>query len=155
MVGSVVKGASPRAVTSHLSGFRQFILRGSVIDLAVGIIIGAAFESVVSAVVKDLFTPLIAAIFGKPDFSNLAFTINNSTFKYGDLINQVISLLIIAAVLFYFIVLPYSAFRARFDRAPDPEPSSVDCPFCLSRIPAGARKCAFCGTDQPAVAGAG
>lgn len=133
-----------------MSGFRAFLLRGNVIDLAVGIVVGAAFGTVVQAFVKDLLTPLIAAVFARPDFSNLAFTINKSTFKYGDMINAVVSFVIIAAVVYYFVVLPYAAFRARFEPPPEPAPKTKKCHECLSEIPAEARRCAFCASPQEA-----
>ncbi|GAC1658775.1 MAG: large conductance mechanosensitive channel protein MscL [Candidatus Dormibacteraceae bacterium] len=131
-----------------MTGFKTFLLRGSVVDLAVGIIIGAAFGTVVQALVKDLVTPLVAALFGKPDFGGLYFTVNNSRFLYGDFLNALLAFLIVAAVVYYFIVLPYAGFRSRFEPAPTPAPEVKDCPWCLSPIPVGARKCAFCATDQ-------
>src|ERR1700736_5773410 len=105
-----------------MKGLRAFVLRGNVVDLAVGIVIGAAFGTVVTALVKDFVTPLIAAIFGKPDFSGLYFTINNSKFLYGDFINAALIFVMIAAVVYYFVVLPYTAFQERFEKGPAPEP---------------------------------
>jgi len=131
-----------------MTGFKAFLLRGSVVDLAVGIIIGAAFGTVVQALVKDLVTPLVAALFGKPDFGGLYFTVHNSRFLYGDFLNALLAFVIVAAVVYYFIVLPYAGFRSRFEPAPTPAPETKDCPWCLSSIPVGARKCAFCATDQ-------
>ncbi len=133
-----------------MSGFKAFLLRGNLVDLAVGIVIGIAFGALVTAFVKDLITPLIAALFGKPDFSALSFTINNSKFTYGDFINVVIAFLIIGVVMYFFVVVPYARFRARFEPAPQPAPEMKDCPFCLSNIPAHATRCAFCTSDLTA-----
>lgn len=129
-----------------MRGFRQFILRGNVVDLAIAVVIGAAFGAVVSALVKDLITPLIAAIGGKPDFSKLSFTINNSHFLYGDFINAILAFLIIAAVVYYLIVLPYTRLMARYQTAPAEVPVK-DCPYCLSSIPAAASRCPFCTSE--------
>jgi large conductance mechanosensitive channel len=128
-----------------MKGFRQFILRGNVIDLAVGVVMGVAFGTVVTALVKDFLTPLIAAIVGKPDFSALGFTINGTKFPIGDFINALISFLLVAAAVYFFVVLPVNTLIARVKRgeAP-PDPTSKKCPECLSDIPIAARKCAFC-----------
>jgi large conductance mechanosensitive channel len=125
--------------------FRQFILRGNLVDLAVAVVIGAAFGAVVSALVADLITPLIAAIGGKPDFAGLAFTINGSTFRYGHFLNALLSFLIIAVVVFFLVIKPVNALlaRARTEPPVDP-PSTRKCPECLSEIPTEARRCAFC-----------
>jgi large conductance mechanosensitive channel len=126
-----------------MKGFREFILRGNVVDLAVAVVIGAAFGALVTAFVANLVTPLIAAIGGKPDFSRLAFTINGSRFLYGAFINALLAFLIIAAVVYFFVVRPYAALTARF--MPKKEISEQrSCPECLSDIPVGARRCAFC-----------
>ena len=128
-----------------LKGFRDFIMRGNVIDLAIAVVIGAAFGAVVTAFVKDLITPLIAAIFGKPDFSALTFTINNSKFLYGDFINAVVAFLTIAVVIYFVIVAPMNAVAERRARGKAPaDPTSRQCPECLSEIPVDARRCAFC-----------
>lgn len=133
-----------------LGGFRAFLLRGNVVDLAVAVVVGAAFGAVVSAFVKDLMTPLIAAIFGKPEFGSLYFTINNSKFLYGDFFNAIISFLIVAAVIFYFVVLPINALIERSRRHAKPtDPTTKKCPECLSEIPIDARRCAFCAEPQP------
>jgi len=124
--------------------FRQFLLRGNVVDLAVAVVIGAVFGAVVSALVADLLTPLIAAIIGEPDFSNLTFTINKSVFKYGDFINAVITFVIVAAVVFFFVVRPINALISRSRREPPSDPTTRRCPECLSEIPIDARRCAFC-----------
>ncbi len=128
--------------------FKNFLLRGNVVDLAVGIVIGAAFGAVVTALVRDLITPIIAAIIGKPDFSSLMFTINNSTFRYGDFINYVVAFVSIAAAVFFFVVRPVNALMARRKTEPDVESETAPCPECLSEIPRQARKCAFCGSPQ-------
>ena len=128
-----------------LSGFKQFILRGNVVDLAVGVVIGAAFGAVVTAFTKDLLTPLIAAIVGKPDFSAIHFTINGSLFPIGDFINAVVSFLLIAVAVYFFVVTPLNALVARMRKAPAPaDPSTKKCPECLSEIPIDARRCAHC-----------
>jgi len=128
-----------------MSGFRQFILRGNVIDLAVAVVIGAAFGAVVTALVKDLVTPLIGAVFGKPDFSALTVTMNGTQFMVGDFINAIISFLLVAAAVYYVIVVPVNAITARRNRgeAP-PDPTTKKCPECLSEVPVAARRCAFC-----------
>ncbi len=128
-----------------MKGFRQFILRGNVVDLAVGVVMGAAFGTVVTALVKDFLTPLIAAIVGQPDFSALGFSINGTKFPIGDFINALVSFLLIAAAVYFFVVLPVNTLIARVKRgeAP-PDPTSKKCPECLSDIPIAARKCAFC-----------
>jgi large conductance mechanosensitive channel len=130
---------------SVLKGFKAFLLRGNVIDLAIAVVVGVAFTAVVTAFVKDIVTPLIAAIFGKPDFSALAFTIHNSRFLFGDFINAVVAFVIVAAVLYFFVVAPYSALLARSRKEPPPDPTIKKCPECLSDIPAAAKRCAFCG----------
>lgn len=130
-----------------MKGFRQFILRGNVLDLAVAVVMGAAFGAVVTALVKDLLTPFIAAIVGKPDFSNIAFTINASKFPIGDFINALISFLLIGAAVYFFVVLPVNTLLARIKRGETPpDPTTKQCPECLSTIPIAARRCAFCTT---------
>jgi large conductance mechanosensitive channel len=127
--------------------FREFLLRGNLVDLAVAVVIGIAFAAVITALVGDLITPLIAAIGGKPDFGQLSFHINGSTFKYGDFINAVITFVIVAAVIFYLVVKPVNALLARYKTEPAVEQTTKDCPHCLSSIPIGASKCAFCTAD--------
>ena len=124
--------------------FKQFLLRGNVVDLAVGIVIGVAFAAVVQALVRDLLTPLIAAIFGKPDFSALSFRVHGSVFRYGDFLNAVISFLTIALVVFFFVVKPVNALVARFHHEDPPDQTTRKCPECLMEIPLQARRCAFC-----------
>jgi large conductance mechanosensitive channel len=125
-----------------VKGFRDFITRGNLIDLAVAVVIGLAFTAVVTAVVADLITPLIAAIGGKPNFSGLVFTINHSRFLYGAFINAVITFLIIAAVVYYLIVVPMAKVTARFQK--QAEATTRDCPECLSTIPIAATRCMYC-----------
>ena len=132
--------------------FKAFLLRGNVVDLAVGIVIGTAFGLVVSSLVSDLITPIIAAIIGKPDFSNLTFTINHSTFKYGDFINALLSFISVAAAVFFFVVKPVNALMARRKTGTDGDSETRPCSECLSDIPRQARKCAFCGSPQPSSA---
>jgi large conductance mechanosensitive channel len=132
-----------------IKDFKAFVLRGNVVDLAVAVVMGAAFGAVVTALVKDLVTPLIAAIFGKPDFSALTFTVNSSKFLYGDFINAVIAFLLIAVAVFLFIVQPINALIARTRREPPAEPDTKKCAECLSVIPAAASRCAFCAQPQP------
>jgi large conductance mechanosensitive channel len=128
-----------------LSDFKKFILRGNVADLAVAVVIGAAFTAIVTALVKDVMTPLIAAIFGKPDFSNLYFTLNKSQIMYGDFLNAVISFVLIATVVFFFVVQPLNKLIAYSNRHKSSEdPTEKKCPECLSTIPAAAKRCAFC-----------
>jgi large conductance mechanosensitive channel len=134
-----------------LKGFKNFILRGSVVDLAVGIMIGAAFNGVVNALVKDLMTPFVAAIFKQPNFSTLTFTINGSQFGYGDFINNIISFLILAFTIYFFVVVPINKLNERLRKGPPPEATTKQCPACLSNIPKGARKCMYCTTDLNAV----
>jgi large conductance mechanosensitive channel len=134
-----------------MKGFREFLFRGNVLDLAVAVVIGAAFGAVVSSFVKDLLTPLIAAIFGKPDFSNLYFTINHSKFSYGSFINSLIAFLMIGAAVYYFVILPVNALMSRSKPATSIEAEKKKCPECLSEIPVQAKRCAFCTASQPAV----
>ena len=128
-----------------LKGFRDFLFRGNVVDLAVAVVIGGAFGAIVTALVKDLLTPLIAAIVGKPDFSALTFTINNSKFLYGDFINAVVSFLLVGSAIYFFVIVPMNAVTARMRRPVAPaEPTTRPCPECLSEIPLAARRCAHC-----------
>jgi len=127
------------------SEFKEFLLRGDVVEVAVAIIIGIAFTAVVTAFVADIVTPIIAAIFGKPDFSNLDFTINGSRFAYGDFLDALLSFVIIAAVLFFLVVKPVNALMVR-RRGPLVE-ETRECPECLSAIPVAANRCAFCTTE--------
>jgi large conductance mechanosensitive channel len=128
-----------------LKGFRQFLFRGNVIDLAVAVVIGAAFGAVVAAFVKDLLTPLIAALVGKPDFSGLYADLNGSRFLYGDFINALVSFLLVAAAVYFFVVTPMNAYLAHKRRGEaTADPTTKQCPECLSEIPVGARRCAFC-----------
>jgi large conductance mechanosensitive channel len=132
-----------------MKGFKAFLLRGNVVELAVAVVIAVAFGLVITAFVKDLVTPLVAALFGKPDFGALTFTINNSKFLYGDFINAVLAFLIVAAVIYFFVVVPYTAALARARREPPADPTTKKCTECESEIPIGARRCAFCTSPQP------
>ena len=132
-----------------MKGFKAFLLRGNVVELAVAVVIAVAFGVVITAFVKDMMTPLIAAIGGQPDFSTLSFTVNNSKFLYGDFLNALIAFLIIAAVIYFFVVMPYTAWMARAKKEPATDPTTKKCPECLSEIPIDARRCAFCGQPQP------
>jgi len=133
-----------------LGEFKTFLLRGNVVDLAVGVVIGVAFGSVVTALVKDLFTPLIAAIGAQPNFSELAFRLNGSQFRYGDFLNALLSFMIIAAVVFFFVVLPFNRLAALMERGRPPEaPTTRECPECLSKVPLHARRCMFCTSPLP------
>lgn len=136
-----------------LNGFKQFLLRGNVVDLAVAVVIGGAFGTVVAALVKDLLTPLIAAVVGQPDFSALVFTVNGSKFLIGDFVNAVVSFLLVAAAIYFFVVTPMNAIVARRRRgeAP-PDPTTKKCPECLSEVPIAARRCAFCAQPLPTAA---
>jgi len=130
-----------------LKDFRQFLLRGNLVELAVAVVIGTAFSALVAALVADLITPLIAAVGGQPDFSRLSFTINGSRFRYGDFLNALVAFLIIAAVVFFLVMKPVNALIER-ERNREPEdPTTRQCPECLSEIPVEARRCAFCASE--------
>jgi large conductance mechanosensitive channel len=135
-----------------MKDFKEFLLRGNLVDMAVGIVIGLAFAAVVTALVADLITPLIAAIGGQPDFSSLSFTINKSHFLYGAVINALITFVVIAAVIFFLVVKPVNALMARRKTEPDVATTTRECPYCLSQIPVGARRCAFCTQEVAASA---
>ena len=137
-----------------MKGFKEFILRGNVLDLAVAVVMGGAFGAVVTSLVKDLLTPLIAAVAGKPDFSSLALQINGSKFLIGDFINALISFLLIASAVYFFVVLPVNALMARLHRGDKPpDPTTKKCPECLSEVAIAARRCAFCTSALPVAAG--
>lgn len=128
-----------------MKGFRQFLLRGNVVDLAVGVVIGAAFGAVVTSFVKDVLTPLIAAIFKQPDFSTMFIEVHGSKIMYGSFLNALIAFLLVAFAVYYFVVLPVNALVARARKAPAPaDPTTKKCPECLSEIPIDAHRCAFC-----------
>ena len=133
-----------------MRGFKAFLLRGNVVDLAVAVVIGVAFGTVITAFVKDLITPLLAALGGKPDFSALFFTVNNSKFLYGDFINVLIAFVIIAAVIYFLVVVPYTALIERSRKEPPADPTTKKCTECLSEIPKDAKRCAFCAQPQTA-----
>jgi large conductance mechanosensitive channel len=133
--------------------FKAFILRGNVVDLAVAVVIGLAFGAVVTALVKDLITPIIAAIVGKPSFASLTFTINHSQFAYGDFLDALVSFISVAAAVFFFVVKPIGALAARRARGQvEPDATTRPCTECLSEIPVQAKRCAFCAQPQPAAA---
>jgi len=136
-------------VTSVGREFNEFVLRGNVIDLAVALVIGAAFGAVVTSIVENLIMPLIAAIGGQPDFSEIGFTINDSLFSMGNVLNALISFLIIAAVIFFFVVKPTNMLIERSRREPAPDPTTRQCPACISEVPLAATRCAFCTSDLP------
>jgi len=132
-----------------MSGFKKFLLRGNVVDLAVAVVIGAAFKDVVDALVRSLITPLIGAFGGVPDFSAVGFTINNSRFAIGLFINAVVSFVILAIVIYFFVVLPVNALMDRFKTEEAVGPPQHECPFCLSKTPVAASHCAFCTQAIP------
>jgi large conductance mechanosensitive channel len=134
-------------VRGLLTEFKTFVLRGNVVDLAVAIVIGVAFVAVVQALVKDLLTPLIAVVFGRPDFSALSFRIRGSVFRYGDFINALIAFVTIAAAVFFFVVKPMNIMTSHFSHRETPEPTTRRCPYCLMDIPLKARRCGFCTTE--------
>lgn len=129
-----------------INGFKQFILRGNVVDLAVGVVVGAAFGTVVNALVKDLLTPLIAAIFKAPDFSGLMFSLNGSKFLYGEFINALISFIIVSGAVYFFVVHPINTLIAKAKKEKPLDPSTKKCSECLSEIPLDAKRCCFCTT---------
>ena len=127
-----------------LREFKQFLLRGNVVDLAVGVVIGAAFGTVVSALVFDILTPFISAIAKVPDFSNLTFTINDSKFSYGHFVNTLISFILVASTIFFFVVKPMNMLIARSKKGPPADPTTRKCNECLSEIPIKAKRCSHC-----------
>lgn len=127
-----------------LKGFKQFILRGNVVDLAVGVVIGASFGTVVNSLVKDILTPFIAAIFKAPDFSGLMFTINGSNFMYGNFINSLVAFIIVAVSVYFFVVTPINTLISKTRKEKPLDPTTKKCSECLSEIPIDAKKCAFC-----------
>jgi large conductance mechanosensitive channel len=132
-----------------LKEFRNFLSRGNVVDLAVAVVLGTAFGLVIKALVADLLTPIIALIFGKPDFGALSFTINSSHFLYGDFINALIAFVSVAAAIFFFVVKPLNVLAARRAAGqPDPESDTRACTECLSEIPKAARRCSYCTSEQ-------
>ena len=133
-----------------LREFKEFLLRGNLIEVAVGLVLALAFTAVVTSLVEDLLTPLIAALFGQPDFSGLTFTVNDSVFRYGDFLNTILAFVLVAVVLFFLVVKPTNALAKR--SAGREEAAMRECPECLSEIPAGARRCAFCTSELKASA---
>ena len=135
-----------------MNGFKKFLLRGNVVDLAVAVVVGAAFKDIVDTMVKGLITPLLGIFGGVPDFSALSFSINNSRFLVGEFINAVVSFIILAAIIYFIVVVPINKMMARF-QPQEPEPQVTrECPECLSKIPVKATRCAFCSTEVAAVA---
>jgi large conductance mechanosensitive channel len=132
-----------------MNDFKQFLLRGNLVDMAVGVVIGLAFAAVITALVADLITPLIAAIGGQPNFSGLTFTIHKSHFLYGAFVNALIAFVVIAAVVFFLVVKPVNALMARRRTEPPVDATTRECPECLSEIPIAARRCAFCTAEVP------
>ena len=130
-----------------LRDFREFVLRGNVVDLAIAVVLGVAFAAVITALVEGLITPLIAAVGGQQDFSALTFTVNESTFRYGAFLNALVSFLIVAAVIFFLVVRPVNALMERRRTEPPVDEWVRACPECLSDIPAAARRCAFCTAE--------
>jgi large conductance mechanosensitive channel len=135
-----------------LTEFKQFILRGNVIDLAVAVVIGAAFGAIVTSLVENIITPLIGALGGQPDFSGLSFELNNSEIRYGAFLNALLSFLIIAAVIFFAVIKPMNAILTRMRTEPTPDPLTGKCPFCLSEVQVGATRCPFCTQEIASVA---
>ncbi len=135
-----------------MKDFKAFLLRGNLVDMAVGIVIGIAFGAVVAAFVADVITPLIAAIFGKPSFSDLSFTINGSHFAYGLFLNALLSFVLVAIVLFFLVIKPVNALVARSRTERPADPTTRNCPQCLSEIPIAASRCAFCTSEVGAAA---
>jgi large conductance mechanosensitive channel len=133
-----------------LSDFRQFIVRGNLVDLAVAVVIGTAFAAVVTSLVEDLITPLIAAVGGESDFSALSFEINGSRFRYGEFINALLVLVLVGAVVFFLVLRPVNALLARVQTEPPVDEETRDCPECLSQVPREARRCAFCASPLSA-----
>jgi large conductance mechanosensitive channel len=127
-----------------LQGFKQFILKGNVVDLAVGVVVGVAFGSVVTALVKDIITPIIGVFGGTPDFSSITFTVNHSKFLVGDFINALLSFLIVSGVIYFFVVVPMNKLISATRKEKPVDPTTQKCPDCLSIIPLGAKRCAFC-----------
>ena len=130
-----------------MTGFKKFLLRGNVVDLAIAVVIGAAFGAIVTAFTSDLLTPIISAIAGKASLASLTFTIHHSVFRYGAFLNAVIAFLIIAAVIYYFVVVPVGKLMDRYKPAPDEPTPTMDCPHCLSSVPEAASVCAYCTRD--------
>jgi len=128
-----------------MSGFKDFILRGNVVDLAVGVVIGGAFGGVITAFTKDLITPMIAVLVGKPDFSAIIYEVNGTKFPVGDFLNAVVAFLLVAAAIYYIVIMPMNAINARVN-APEPAapPSTKTCPECISEVPVAAKRCAHC-----------
>lgn len=132
-----------------IKGFRDFILRGNVVDLAVAVVIGTAFGAVVTSLVNDLIMPVVAAAIGKPDFGGLTFSVNDAVFRYGSFINAVVMFVLVAAAIYFIVVVPVNKVNEMRARGQAPaEPTVKQCPECLSAIPVAAKRCAFCASPQ-------
>jgi large conductance mechanosensitive channel len=131
-----------------MSGFKKFLLRGNLVDLAVAVVIGAAFATLITAFVADWITPLLGLIGGKGAFGDRNFTVNDSVFKYGEFVNALIAFLILAAVLYFLVIVPFAMLLDRYKKEPEPDAPTRECPECLSKIPAAARRCAFCTAES-------
>lgn len=135
-----------------IKDFKEFLLRGNLLDLAVAVVIGAAFTAVVASFTKGIVTPLIKAIFGgATQFDNLSVTINGSAIAYGSVLNALLNFVIVAAVLFFLIIRPVNRLMARLGRTPDEDPVR-ECPACLSKVPEAATRCAYCTSTLEPVA---
>lgn len=145
-------GSAARGAGSLLSEFRAFILRGNVVDLAIAVVIGAAFAAIIDALVKDIIMPILGAFGGKPTFDQYYWTINGSKILVGSFLTAVVSFLIIAAVIFFAVIKPLNYLLSHRKAALPPDPTTRECPFCLSEIPLQASRCAFCTSEVPAVA---
>ncbi len=130
-----------------LTGFKQFVLRGNVVDLAVGVVIGAAFGKVVTALVENVLTPLIGAVARVPDFSNLYFTLNGSKFMYGNFLNALLAFIIVSAAVYFFVVTPINTLIAKTKKEAPLDPTTKKCPKCMNEIHKDASKCGFCTSD--------
>ncbi|HET7309690.1 MAG TPA: MscL family protein [Mycobacteriales bacterium] len=148
--------------TLRLSGFRKFILRGNVVDLAIGVVIGAAFTAVINSLVKDFLTPLIGAAVGAKcttpktgagvvcnTFADRFFSVRGSRFFWGDFVNSILTLALVGLALYYFVVIPVNSLMERFKPETEPGKQTKVCPECKSSIPFDATRCAFCTVEQP------
>jgi large conductance mechanosensitive channel len=127
-----------------IKGFKEFILRGNVVDLSVGVVMGASFGAIVTALVKDILTPLIGAIAKVPDFSGLTFVLNDSKFAYGDFLNALIGFILVAAAIYFFVIMPMNTLLKKMKKEAPADPTNKKCPECLSEIPLAAKRCSHC-----------
>lgn len=150
MLVPAVGAAHLGAVMAVLKGFRQFMMRGNVLDLVVAVVMGAAFNGVITALVKDLITPLVAAIFGQRSFSGIHFEIHRSMFPIGDLVNAMVSFVLMGSTVYFLVVVPVNAITAHLRRGGQShDPTTKKCPECLSEVPIAARRCAHCTSPLP------